>query len=78
MTSGKPVDAPDERVLDRLAHASGEGQELGGRQLLVAEEDDLVLQKSLSNFLFGKSFREVDCRGPLRRARLRASDFHGP
>src|SRR6185295_18683071 len=51
---GKPVDSPDERVLDRLAHAAGEGHELRRRQPLVAEKDDLVSEKGLSNFIFWK------------------------
>jgi hypothetical protein len=41
---GKPVDPLDERVLDRLAEAPGEGEEPRRRQALAAEEDDEVVE----------------------------------
>ena len=52
-----------ERVLDRLADAAGEGEELVGAELLVAEEHDEVLEPGaadLGDGLVGEVGREVD------------------
>jgi hypothetical protein len=57
---GKAVDALHEGILDRLAHAARERHELRRVELLVAEEDDLVLEKGLANFPFGEILRKVD------------------
>src|SRR5512134_3813329 len=43
---GKTLNARDERVRDGLTHCPRERHELPGIELLVAEEDDLVLEKS--------------------------------
>src|SRR5512145_273223 len=43
---GKTLNARDERVRDRLTHCPRERHELHGIELLAAEEDDLVLEKS--------------------------------
>jgi hypothetical protein len=45
--------------------------------LLVAKEDDLVLEKSFSNLLFGKILRKVDPEylGPKRSRD--SPDFYG-
>ena len=44
MISGNSSQALDERILDDLAEAPGEGEKAGGRQILVAEEDDVVVE----------------------------------
>ena len=44
MTSGVSGNPFDERVLDGFAEAPAEGEELGGREALVAEEEDEVLE----------------------------------
>src|SRR4051812_30669964 len=69
---GKAIDSPDERILDGLAHAAGEGHESGGIELLVAEEDHLVLEERLANFRFGKLAGELDAEelGPERAGDL--------
>ena len=46
-----------------------------GIELLVAEEDDLVLEKGLSNFLFGKILRQVDAEDLGAERARDASDF---
>src|SRR3954463_14713595 len=74
---GKPVDAADERVLDRLPHAAGERHELRRRQRLVAKKDDLVLEQSRAYLLAQKPPRKVDAGdlGPGRAGEASAS--HG-
>lgn len=39
-----PLDPLDERVLDWCAQEAGESEELCGREALVPEEEDLVLE----------------------------------
>jgi hypothetical protein len=72
---GKPVDSPDERVLDRLAHATGEGHEPRGIELLVAEEDDLVLEKCFPNFTYWKFSRQVDAENLGAERSRQSPDF---
>jgi hypothetical protein len=57
---GEAVQAFDERILDRLAHAARERHELRRVELLVAEEHDLVLQECVSNGFFIKAIRKID------------------
>src|SRR5436190_1784752 len=45
----EPLDPLDERILDDLAEPLGEAQEVRGRQRLVAEEDDAVLEPGLAD-----------------------------
>src|SRR3954447_20648956 len=52
------VEPFDERILDRRAHAPGEGHELRRRERLVAEEHDQVLEEGAAN-RFDDSFRQV-------------------
>ena len=60
---GEAVDALHERVLDRLADAAGEREELVGPEDLVAEEHDEVLEPrpaDLGDRLVDEVGREVD------------------
>src|SRR3954462_3413302 len=74
---GKPVDAADERVLDRLPHAAGERHELRRRQRLVAKKDDLVLEESPAGLLFRQIPRKGDADDLCAERAGDASDFHG-
>src|SRR5688572_5091464 len=57
---GKPGNALDEGILDRPPHGAREGHELRRLELLVAEEDDPVLQKRAANLPHRELAREVD------------------
>jgi hypothetical protein len=56
----EPVDALDEGILDRLSHAARERHELRRVERLPAEEDDLVLEKRLSDFPGREILRKID------------------
>jgi hypothetical protein len=49
--TGKAVQALDKGVFDRLAQGVSKTHELIGRQILIAEKNDLVLQQSGANGL---------------------------
>jgi hypothetical protein len=53
-----------------------ERHELRRVELLVAEEDDLVLEKCLSNFLFREILREIDAEDLGAEGSRDASDFY--
>ena len=55
----KAVDALDERILDRPAHGARERHELRRVELLLAEEDDLVLEEGRSDLFSRKASREI-------------------
>jgi hypothetical protein len=57
---GESGDALDEGILDRPAHGASERHELRRVELLVAEENDLVLQERLSNLRCREIPRKVD------------------
>jgi hypothetical protein len=57
---GKAGDPFDEGILDGPPHGAGERHELRGIELLVAEEDDLVLEKGGANLARRDLAREVD------------------
>ena len=59
----KTFDAFDEGIFDYLAEAFGERQKLGGRQILIAEENDVVFKPDLSDFsddIGARLGREID------------------
>jgi hypothetical protein len=47
---GKTFDASHEGILDRCAEPACQGQEASGRQVLIAEEDDQMVQECLADF----------------------------
>jgi hypothetical protein len=57
---GKALDARHEGVGNGLADGTRERHELRGIELLVAEEDDLVLEKCAPDFGRGDFAREID------------------
>jgi hypothetical protein len=74
---GEAIDAAHERVFDRLAHAPGERHELRRLEGLVAEEDDLVVEKCLSNFPLGEVSRKVDAENLGAERARDAADLYG-
>jgi hypothetical protein len=73
---GEPLDSLHERVLDRLAHGARERHELRRIELLLAEENDLVLEERLPYLLDGRVLRQVDAE-QLGAERARdAPDFY--
>ena len=57
---GKPFDALDEGILDRLSQVARKGHELRRVELLVPEKDDLMLEQGLANVPGRNLARQID------------------
>jgi hypothetical protein len=57
---GESFDALDEGIFDRLSQPAREGHELRRIELLLAEKNDLVLEKRLADFRSGEILRKID------------------
>src|SRR4051812_49993442 len=71
--AGNPL---HERILDRLAHGAREIHELRWVELLVAEEDDLVLEERLPYLLCRKPSRQIDAEDFGAERARDAPDLH--
>jgi hypothetical protein len=74
---GEAFDAFHERILDRLPHSARERHELRRLERLIAEEDDLMLEKRLSNFPYGKLSRQIDAEDLGAERPGDAADLYG-
>src|SRR5688500_12920073 len=69
-------DALDEGIFNGPAHAAGERHELRRGETLVAQEDDLVIEKRPADFLRRNIFRKVDAEDLCAERAGDAPDLH--